>query len=430
MSLLNDIEKSCLQYFKSSPVWRRIFDEFREKYRSYGYFTGNVKLRNVSPDEIEVLEGFFGKNFHGQKSISISAARFVKALNSGRYAEISPEHIISLYFDDVLKGKKEELEEEERVRAEVMEEWKCRFEGTPAAESHAAAYIQEILSTARHEIIRWEYLMALCANVFNQLPYRNGEKLYLAVFATYITGDPHAFDAGSTEGNLLNKLIDYDLKLRGIKLTDSGLFPAYRRQRSYLEVGIMIDDVSNYVMLYGVNAVKKNGKRHKGMEGFADEHNMIQVPLAVLTDWERIECSSGNMYIFENPSVYAIMCAKDGIRSHAPGASYMCMNGQPRLAGLIALELLSRSETTVYYSGDLDPEGLLIAQKLSEFYNGKFILWHMGTEDYEASRSNEEISARRLKMLEKINDERLVPSARMIMKYKKAGYQERINFDL
>ena len=74
--------------------------------------------------------------------------------------------------------------------------------------------------------------------------------------------------------------------------------------------------------------------------------------------------------------------------------------------------------------------GLLIAQKLSEFYNGKFILWHMGTEDYEASRSNEEISARRLKMLEKINDERLVPAARMIMKYKKAGYQERINFDL
>ena len=33
-------------------------------------------------------------------------------------------------------------------------------------------------------------------------------------------------------------------------------------------------------------------------------------------------------------------------------------------------------------------------------------------------------------MLEKINDERLVPAARMIMKYKKAGYQERINFDL
>lgn len=50
----------------------------------------------------------------------------------------------------------------------------------------------------------------------------------------------------------------------------------------------------------------------------------------------------------------------------------------------------------------------------------------MDAEDYIKSRSSEKISYRRLKTLEKITDERLMPAARMIMKYKTAGYQERI----
>ena len=44
----------------------------------------------------------------------------------------------------------------------------------------------------------------------------------------------------------------------------------------------------------------------------------------------------------------------------------MCMNGHPRLAGLMALDLLAKSDTRVYYAGDLDPEGVVIAQKLSQ----------------------------------------------------------------
>ena len=51
----------------------------------------------------------------------------------------------------------------------------------------------------------------------------------------------------------------------------------------------------------------------------------------------------------------------------------MCMNGQPRLTGLMLLDLLEKSGTTIYYSGDLDPEGILIAQKLADYYRESFI---------------------------------------------------------
>ena len=102
------------------------------------------------------------------------------------------------------------------------------------------------------------------------------------------------------------------------------------------------------------------------------------------------------------------------------------MNGQPRLAGLIVLELLAKSGIHVYYSGDLDPEGILIAQKLSMFYKGDFTYWHMTINDYEECMSDEVVSDKRCKMLDNITDEDLMPVSYAIMRNKRAGYQENI----
>ena len=104
----------------------------------------------------------------------------------------------------------------------------------------------------------------------------------------------------------------------------------------------------------------------------------------------------------------------------------MCMNGQPRMAVLLVLDLLAAAGVKVFYAGDFDPEGLLIAQKISEYYQGEFEFWHMGAEDYESSRSNEVISDRRLKSLRNIRDERLFPVVRLLQECKVAGYQEKL----
>ena len=102
----------------------------------------------------------------------------------------------------------------------------------------------------------------------------------------------------------------------------------------------------------------------------------------------------------------------------------MCMNGQPRLASLMVLDLFAKSGTKVYYAGDLDPEGILIAQKLSQYYKGEFYYWHMETADYEKCRSEEMISPKRMKILERITDERLKPVVESIGECRTAGYQE------
>lgn len=413
------LKMECLEYFRSAPIWRRIFDGFCRKYRSYGKFAGSVVIKEPSSSDIETLEGFFCKNFHGRKSITISADKFERALEQSRYAEILPEEILEDFFGKKILGKAEEERILEERISFLEDAFRKKYSETPAEEC-LSDFEEIIKGVGRKNTNEWGRQLFLCAEIFNRLPYRFGKKEYLAVFAAKMCGNPHAFDAGTTDGGLLYKIIQYDISARNRYIAPSGIFPSYKRQKSYLDAGIMIDDMSNSALIYNVHARKKDGHRHSGIEGFFEEKSVLELPLNVIADLSSMNCIDDEIYIVENPSVFALMCDSDGEKS------YMCMNGQPVLASLIVLDFLAESQTKAFYSGDLDPEGLLIAQKLSRYYKGDFEYWHMEEKDYKICISNEELSERRIKMLDNITDERLVHVAECIRKTGFAGYQENI----
>ena len=368
------LKRECINYFKQHTIWKKVFNGFRNKYRSYGKFSGTVVLKNLSVEDIEELEGFFGMNFHGKKSVSVSADRFCKALSHSKYGSVTPEEILMDFFGEKLLGIAQEKERKERILNEIRCEYRKAFENTPAGS--CLLWIEELVRMpgAESDLTEWKRQLWLSADICNSLPYRQSRKVYLAVYAAERTGNPHAFDHGTRDGHLLEQIIEKDLELRNRKVELSEAFPAYKRQKSYLLAGLLIDDVSNYALLSGVHAVKKDGVYHRGMEGFCAEQNMVQVPLAVLSEWEHMECDHND------------------------------------------------------YAGDLDPEGLLIAQKLSQYYKGVFYYWHMTEEDYHMCRSKEALSERRIGMLQKITDPRLLPVARAIAEYGMAGYQEKIDY--
>ena len=419
------IRIQCLEYFRHSPVWKKVLEGFREKYHSYGSFSGKVMLKDPDMRDIEELEGFFSRNFHGQKSVTISAERFRKALAASRYGDISPEELMELFFGEAPVGRKEQELLREKEKQKILDAFMKHFAGTPAADD-PEAIAGMVKYSSRRELAEWNQELWLAADIFNALPYRHGRKMYLAVFAAALTGNPHAFDHGTSEGALLYKVVLADLELRGAAIESSDIFMSYKRQRSYLAAGIMLDDISNYAMLYNMHGVCADGRVHEGTAGFAAEKDIMQVPLAVIVDWKEIRCPDSEIYIVENPSVFAMLCEQEKSSKDSSGKAFMCMNGQPRLAGLMVLDLLSKSDTRVFYSGDLDPEGLMIAQKLAKYYKGRFEFRHMSAADYEECRSEERISPKRLKMLDKITDERLKPTAEQIRKHGTAGYQENI----
>ena len=422
--------EECAAYFREYPIFDKIFRGFREKYASYGNFSGTVILKNISEKDLEVLEGFFQKNFHGKKSISISAARFEKALKESRFEDFSPKEVLELYFREKMTGKKEQQQSEEQRWNQALEELGEVYKQTYGAEwlsdlgkckEEMYFYLQKRYREVGKEKEKIKKLLELGCKILNNFPYHHGNREYLAVFAARITGNPHAFDDGERESVFLRMLIQWDLAHRGILAERSEIFPALYRQRFYLAAGILRDDMSNCAMLSGIRAWKKNGELHEGMEGFFREGNPVQVPLSVIADWGRVECPEDAIYIVENPSVYAMLCGK-----WAGKKACMCMNGQPRLSAVLLLDLLADAGVKIYYAGDFDPEGMLIAQKIKKYYQGEIIYWNMSAEDYEKSKSKEILTAKRLKMLDHIDDMELLETAEELRKCGLAGYQENL----
>ena len=492
------LREACLAYFRSMPVFERLLSQFCEKYRSYGCFCGSARLSIRSEDEREALEGFFARSYHNQKTATISAQAFQRALENSRFAALSPEEILEGFAGAPLAGKREE---ESRRKACIARCWEaaldqkeayadceeskqllCAFRAVvegeePAISSEGVSGIGEIDNTTHtctsedagvaceeeHSSDRGEcssedagntasedavaalyrQLMSgrqglaenslLCAlaedlhilvralELLNRLRVEN-RYLYLPVFAAELSGDPHRLDAGTRDAHLLQLLLQWLEVLRGVETDEINSIPSLRRQARYLSAGILLDDVSNYAMLCGMEAVGRDGLVHAGMAGFAAEGAPVNVPISVITGWTQLRCRENTLWIVENPVVYAVLCERFG-RTR----SLMCMNGQPRLSAWLILKLLRAAGTRVYYAGDFDPEGLCIAEKVQQsLLPGQCVFWHMSVADYRSAQSQKPIDARRMKMLDHLQDPLLKKTAVLIRQQGVAGYQENI----
>ncbi|MGI6012510.1 MAG: TIGR02679 family protein [Ruminococcus sp.] len=413
------LRDECLDYFRERPVFCRLLDGFREKYVSYGKFAGNVVIKNLSEEDREDLEGFLGRNYHGKKSASISAEQFEQALIRSKFEEISGKELLELYFQETMESRKERKHKEEKQWQEMI--GRAKKEAMPG--TAAAQWLEEIQGPEGENDPEGTWRMLLTGiGILNRLPV---DAQYLAVFAAQVTGNPHAFDEGTKGGRYLEQLIRWYLQKTEGNSGDAGgksparVFPPLEKQRLFWKVGILKDDVSNYALAAGIRAEKKDGVFHRGLEGFFAEGQPVQIPLSVIAGWKSVCCPQNRVLIVENPSVYAMLCGR-----WKKNCALLCMNGQPRLSSLLLMDLFAKAKMEVWYAGDFDPEGLLIAQKLKQYYQGEFHYWHMTAADYEKSRSLKKISPRRLKILEKISDEQLLETAAAIKTAKAAGYQE------
>ncbi|WP_082194182.1 DUF2399 domain-containing protein [Bhargavaea cecembensis] len=85
--------------------------------------------------------------------------------------------------------------------------------------------------------------------------------------------------------------------------------------------------------------------------------------------------------------------------------------------------MLARQDVAFHYSGDFDPEGLQMAQRLLHRYPGQAKLWRMDRDSYRAAISDEDITPR-LAKLDGLEDPALTDLAAELRQVGKAGYQE------
>lgn len=124
-----------------------------------------------------------------------------------------------------------------------------------------------------------------------------------------------------------------------------------------------------------------------------------------------------DIYMVENPAVFSRLVEK------YPDRTILCGNGQPKLSVFVLLDKVTE-DSTIYYAGDFDPEGLQIAQNLKKRYQEHFILWKYEAEYYQKYKSEVWLDEKRLRKLKKIDLPELQEVKEAMQRERYAAYQE------
>ncbi len=403
-------------YLKENPGYRRIMKQIREKYQSLGHLGGTIRLDPLSNEEREVLRSLFKKNYL-QKSASFPVEKFISAFEGTRYAGSDFEAVLSCYFGEKMSWKKELKKQHSDEKSRFFEDIIAAFRGSAAAEwlaelrenkNNAYSMLNQKYNQDPRQLKR--LLTEVCQGL-NQAAAQQ-EKVRLALFASQITWDPHAFDMNREGGRLLLYALAAYYGLDYPKNAEAQMELLY-------QAGLIYDEVSNYTICRGIWALAGD-KRHPGWAGFSEMAEPLHVSLWNISTIERLGCVNNRVYVFENPTVFSEIA---GLLKNRPG-SLVCSAGNVKVATLLLLDKIAQGGGEIYYGGDFDPEGLVIADKLKKRYGEKLILWHFTLEAYQAIRSKKKISALRLKKLNTIAAPELKQLADAIQASGCSGYQE------
>ena len=419
--------EACVSYFRERPVYQKLFEKCYEKYKSLGRFGGNVVLTGLSERDRQHLGGFLQKCFSGQKRVTVSLEGMEKALKNSRFSELTWEEILETYLGAPLISRKESKKLEETKRQEFFQNLLEQMEASigkrwleQTLQEKGEGYLF-LMQQYREQPDRLFELLLDVLKGIGALPVVTGDGKpdhyeLLPVFAAKATGNPHFFDEGMPGEALLRAFLHSGLNLKEADF--AGMAAAERKNTILFEAGILRDHLSNDTLAYGIHARKKDGTLHKGIESFLEEKEPVKLTLLTIGNLSEIWGKEKQpVFVVENPAVFSVLT------EHYPDRTFVCGNGQPRLATLVLLDRLAQNGI-LYYAGDFDPEGLLIAQRLKERYKERLVLWKYEEAIYETCCSSVLLDETRLRKLENITIPQLQAIKERMRTEKRAAYQE------
>ncbi len=429
--------EEALTYFRNSAVLQRMLQQFVEKYRSLGRTGGAVKLKLHSPGERESLGGLLGTDLGRKKAVTVSSVQLEQALGQSRFGGLSLQELLFAFAGGPILTKLEEKRREEaekdqffaelargcgsKAGAEWLEQIKNRGEGS-----------RGIHLAYRRDRAELERNLGCVLRALRHLPAEDYERL--PVFAARITGDPHGFDPGTEKGRLLIEALCF-LQGEGAEKRARRPLTAEEISEILAASGILRDDLFSFVTCAGLLACGRNGKNFATWEQAHLENMVLNVPLREVVKIETARPALAPMgaaevksvYVVENPAVFSqILDAFDD----CPYPPLLCTHGQFRLAALLLLDRLAEGGGRICYSGDFDPEGLQMAQRLLQRYPGAARAWRYRPDDYARTKPSQLLDAARVRKLKQIIHPALAAVRDSIAGSGKAGYQEQIIPDL
>lgn len=398
------------------------FSEFmqlwKKQYEKYGTCKGSIDLV-LDDSNRECISGLMGKDYYGVDCVHITFRQLQKAILNTKYENCNFNEVLKMYFNQGVFTNKHR-QEQEQIRVQNIFKHFFKQEGKSKQwiyntyTNRDSVYIRIVQASKENE---QKCINTVCVvmKALNHLPMWENKKENISLFASYHTKNPHAFDKNTFAYYLMMHGIVYFLKVD---------FPKTNLEQNEIlyRAGLYQDGISNYCSVARLQAFNENNQPHLGWAGFYDSYEALNVNMDNLLHIHFITCCD-RVYIVENPSVFQALLKKIK-KEKIEKIGLVCTNGQLNYSAYLLLDILVNSNVEIYYSGDMDPEGLLIADKIKQRYPS-IKLWGYDVRQYEISKSKEQATDQRMHMLDALKDEALIRIGKCISENKnRVGYQE------
>lgn len=398
------------------------FSEFmqlwKKQYEKYGTCKGSIDLA-LNDSNRECISGLMEKDYYGVDCVHITFRQLQKAILNTKYENCDFNEVLKMYFNQrVLTNKYRQEQEQMRVQNIFKQFFKQEGKSQQwiynTYTNRDSVYIR-IAQASKENEQKCINTVCVVMKALNHLPMWKNKKENISIFASYHTKNPHAFDKNTFAYYLMMHGIVYFLKVD---------FPKTNLEQNEIlyRAGLYQDGISNYCSVARLQAFNENNQPHLGWTGFYDSYEALNVNMDNLLHIHFITCCD-RVYIVENPSVFQALLKKIK-KEKIEKIGLVCTNGQLNYSAYLLLDILVNSNIEIYYSGDMDPEGLLIADKIKQRYPS-IKLWCYDVRQYEISKSKEQATDQRMHMLDALKDETLIRIGKCISENKnRVGYQE------
>ena len=385
-----------LTNFFNSEGMKRVVEELEKKYYSYGDIKGTIKIESPTPVEIDALKKLGIKT--AGEAIKFTVKKLLENLDMKDPKEL--ENILSNELGVSLKAKKDILAKESN---KINKKIKILTESISNEK-----LMEYILKTSL--ILKLDHYHEL-VKILDTLDENPKRLITLGNLGGRSINNPHFFDMGTSNYRyLINYLKHYFNEDVKNSMDEKALL---------LKMGIVGDSLSNFITIYGFRGVTKDNTVYTLLEN--DEN--ININIGNLYKIKSIEAKYSKVLIVENPNVF--IAIKEYLESAKERISLICTSGQINQCGYLFLDKLEKHEKEIYYSGDIDPEGILIGQGLKEKYPW-ITLVSYNKENLIKYMSEVKLTKERLKKLEKVKlgDEIKRELLDTLVKEGRGAYQE------
>jgi uncharacterized protein (TIGR02679 family) len=336
-----------LRRLLGNPETAWLLERVRRRLASTGELSGTVTLQHASVDERRALARILGRPVRAGSSATVPLESLDAVLRREAWPDGLASAVVALggpVADAALRHAEREAWQRVNDRLRAI------GEAHPALAAWAASAVRAgLLKRAAGTPEAAERLVEQLSVLADALPVQSE---VLGVVAARLFGDAHALDMKTALGPLATGLA----AASGGGIIGSG---AHGRRAAWLSVGVVVDDLSSFVLTLGLPGGSDSATARALTELAIAGQPAILSYRQVAADG--VGASPPVVFVCENPAVVASAADRLGAES----APLVCVGGQPGAAAVRLLVELTSRGSRLRYHGDFDAGGMAIARVLS-----------------------------------------------------------------